>query len=331
MIATATHDTKRGEDARARLNALSEVPAEWQEALATWREIVGPRLGTAEDGPAPDVNDQYMLLQALLAAWPLELLDSDDSGAIGSFRERFKGFAEKALREAKRHTSWVNNNQAYERAVSSLIDILLAPGSEFLAAFRPLARRLAHAGMLTGLARTVLKTTLPGVPDIYQGTEFWDVSLVDPDNRRPVDYDARAAALDEQASTETLLGTWTDGRVKQRILTRMLADRAASPGLYADGDYRPIEARGEGAANVLAFGRRAGDEELVVATPRLVAALAGGEDLPLGDVWGETRLPVPAGRWRDLLGGSEIESGGDGVPVRELFARLPVSVLRRVG
>ncbi|HEY0353157.1 MAG TPA: malto-oligosyltrehalose synthase, partial [Enterovirga sp.] len=331
MIATATHDTKRGEDARARLNALSERPGEWQDALASWREIVGPRLGTADDAPAPDLNDQYMLLQALLGAWPVELLDSDDSGAIEGFRNRFKGFAEKALREAKRHTSWVNNDQTYERAVSSLIDVLLAPGSEFLAAFRPLARRLAQAGMLTGLARIVLKTTLPGVPDIYQGTEFWDVSLVDPDNRRPVDYEARAAALDEQASIETLLGTWTDGRVKQRILTLMLADRAASPALYADGDYRPIEARGEGAANVLAFARRAGDEEIVVATPRLVAALRGGEHLPLGEVWGETRLPVPAGRWRDLLGGSEIESGDDGVPVTELFARLPVSVLRRVG
>ncbi|HEV7874901.1 MAG TPA: 4-alpha-glucanotransferase, partial [Enterovirga sp.] len=331
MIGTATHDTKRGEDARARLNALAEIPHVWEEALASWREIVAPHLGEADGGQAPDCNDQYMLFQALLGAWPIELLEHDDPTAADSFRDRFKGFAEKALREAKRHTSWVNDNQPYERAVSALIDALLAPGSQFLATFRPLAARLSRAGMLTGLARTVLKSTLPGVPDIYQGTEFWDLSLVDPDNRRPVDYRAREAALTEDEPAERLLGSWADGRIKQRILTRLLAERAASPALYADGDYRPVEARGEQAVNVLAFARTAGDDELVVAVPRLVGALTGGDGLPLGEVWGETRLPVPAGRWQDVLAGREIESRDDGVPVRELFAHLPVSVLRRVG
>jgi (1->4)-alpha-D-glucan 1-alpha-D-glucosylmutase len=331
MIATATHDTKRGEDARARLNALAEIPHVWEEALATWREIVASHLGEADSGPAPDCNDQYMLFQALLGAWPAELLEHDDATAANSFRDRFKGFAEKALREAKRHTSWVNDNQPYERAVSALIDALLAPGSQFLAAFRPLAARLSRAGMLNGLARTVLKSTLPGVPDIYQGTEFWDFSLVDPDNRRPVDYRAREAALTEDEPVERLLESWADGRIKQRVLTRLLAERATSPALYADGDYRPVEARGGHAVNVLAFARTAGDDELLVAVPRLVGALTGDDRLPLGEVWGETRLRVPAGRWRDVLDGREIESREDGVPVRELFARLPVSVLRRVG
>jgi (1->4)-alpha-D-glucan 1-alpha-D-glucosylmutase len=184
--------------------------------------------------------------------------------------------------------------------------------------------------MLTGLARTVLKATLPGVPDVYQGTEFWDLSLVDPDNRRPVDYRAREAALTEDIAVERLLESWPDGRVKQRILGRLLADRAASPALYAEGDYQPVEVRGEQAVNVLAFARKAGEDELVVAVPRLVGALTGGESLPLGEVWGETRLPLPSGRWRDVLGGGEIEVQDDGTPVRELFARLPVSVLRRI-
>jgi (1->4)-alpha-D-glucan 1-alpha-D-glucosylmutase len=271
-----------------------------------------------------------MLFQALLGAWPPELLEADNANAIEGFRDRFKGFAEKALREAKRHTSWVNDNQPYERAVSGLIDALLAPGSQFLAAFRPLAARLSRAGMLTGLARTVLKCTLPGVPDVYQGTEFWDFSLVDPDNRRPADYAARQAGLADDTPIEGLMESWADGRVKQRILSRLLEDRAASPTLYADGDYRPLEARGEQAVNVLAFARTAGEGELVVAVPRLVTALRG-ESLPLGEVWGETRLPLPSGRWRDVLGGSEIESRDDGAPVRELFARLPVCVLKRVG
>jgi (1->4)-alpha-D-glucan 1-alpha-D-glucosylmutase len=331
MIATATHDTKRGEDARARLNAISEIPDAWEEALATWQEVASPLLTEVEGAPAPDANDQYMLLQALLGAWPLELLEGDDEAELESYRERFQAFAQKAFREAKRHTSWVNPNEGYEKAVTSLIDAVLKPGSRFLEAFRPLAARLSRAGMVNGLARTVLKLTLPGVPDTYQGTAFWDFSLVDPDNRRPVDYAARERALDDNAPLETLLEDWQDGRIKQQILVRLLADRAAHPAVYADGDYRPVEATGSRAAHVVAFGRQAHGEELVTATTRLAAGLTEADALPLGESWGDTRLPLAAGQWQNVLTGEAFDAHQSGAALRELFARLPVAVLRRTG
>ena len=324
MIATATHDTKRGEDARARIGALTEMPDAWEEALAAWREIVGER-------DAPDRNDGLMFLQALLGAWPTELLDGDDPAAIESFRKRFDGYVEKALREAKRHSSWVNPDGAYEGATKELVAELLRPGSPFLARFRPLARRLARAGMLSSLARTVLKCTLPGVPDIYQGTAFWDVSLVDPDNRRPVDYEASAAALADEAALPGLLASWPDGRVKQRLIATLLADRASAPGLYADGDYAALGTTGPEAARVLAFRRGAGEEALAVVVSRLGSSLGDADGFPTGPVWGDTRAMLPPGTWRDVLTGREIAVSPEGAAMREVFAELPVAVLRRTG
>jgi (1->4)-alpha-D-glucan 1-alpha-D-glucosylmutase len=331
MVATATHDTKRGEDARARLAALTEMPDAWEGALSTWREVVGQSLPEVGGETAPDANDQILIFQGLLGAWPLELLERDDPEALDHFRERFRGFVEKALREAKRHTSWVNPNGPYETACRELVDAILTPGSAALATFRPLAARLAGAGMLNTLARTVLKFTVPGVPDTYQGTAFWDFSLVDPDNRRPVDPAPLRRALDEETEFDSLLASWPDGRIKQRLIARLLADRAASPSLYADGDYRPARARGEHAARLVAFTRQAGGEELLVVAPRLASSLAGDEVAPLGAVWGDTRLAAGPGRWRDVLTGAEHEGGEGGLAVRELFAALPVSVLRRIG
>jgi (1->4)-alpha-D-glucan 1-alpha-D-glucosylmutase len=328
MIATATHDTKRGEDARARLNALSEMPDAWREALDTWREIVAPHLGRAEGAVAPDPNDQYMLLQSLLGAFPLELLERDDPEEIESFRKRFHGYVEKALREAKRHSSWVNRNDAYEKAAMALVDACLAPGSEFLERFRPLLSRLATAGMVNSLGRTVLKCTLPGVPDTYQGTGFWDFSLVDPDNRRPVDYRSRAEALDRGGSVDDLVRSWQDGAVKQLVLARLLADRTRAPELYAQGSYEPLGSS-DGDAKIIAFRRKHGAEELLVATARLPAGLGGGSRLPIGDVWGDAAIPLPAGRWRNVIEDRVVEIGQDGAYARELFAALPVSVLRR--
>ncbi len=171
-----------------------------------------------------------MFLQAILGAWPLELLtENPDPKAIEEFRRRLGAYAEKAMREGKRRSSWVNVDEAYEGAVAKLFDALVAPGSDFLRQVRPFAARLARVGMVTGLARSALKCTLPGLPDIYQGTEFWDFSFVDPDNRRPVDYAEREAALGQDVALEDLLASWPDGRIKQRVLARLLADRAAFP------------------------------------------------------------------------------------------------------
>jgi (1->4)-alpha-D-glucan 1-alpha-D-glucosylmutase len=328
MIATATHDTKRGEDARARLNALTEMPDLWREALALWRDIATPYLGRADGAVAPDANDQHMLLQALIGAFPLRLLEEDDPDELGRFGDRFHGYVAKALREAKRHSSWVNSNAAYEKAALSLVDACLSPGSTFLKEFRPLLNRLALAGTVIGLGRTVLKCTVPGVPDLYQGTGFWDFSLVDPDNRRPVDYQGLAAALERPSSIEELVARWRDGGIKQHVLSRLLADRAAAPELYAQGSYERLGSMGP-EARVLAFRRRSGPEELVVAVARLATQRDCGQTLPIGTAWGAETLRLPAGTWRSVIEGRTLEIGPHGAPAAELFAALPVSVLRR--
>ncbi|GJD53539.1 hypothetical protein OPKNFCMD_6316 [Methylobacterium crusticola] len=335
MITTATHDTKRGEDARTRLLALSELPEAWQAEWERWSRLAGPHLSEVEGETAPDANDQWMFLQAILGAWPLELLEDDpDPGAVTAFRARLGAYAEKAMREGKRRSSWVNVDEAYEGAVARLFDALVAPGSAFLAEFRPFARALARAGMVTGLARTVLKCTLPGLPDIYQGTEFWDFSFVDPDNRRPVDYDERERALADEADLDALLAAWPDGRIKQRVLARLLADRAAWPGFYAEADYAPVAADGEGAGEVVAYLRQdatAGSEagDLLVVVPRRVAGRAGDPGR-LAEAFAATTLPVPDGSlWRDLVTGEELRPEGGRLRVDRLFRRLPLAVLRQ--
>jgi (1->4)-alpha-D-glucan 1-alpha-D-glucosylmutase len=326
MIASATHDTKRGEDARGRLHALSEMPEDWRDAVELFESIAAPHVQALDGEEAPDANDRYLILQALLGAWPVELLDERTAPeAADAFRERIEGFVLKALREAKRHTSWVHGNEAYENAATALVGALLDPEGAFLRELRPLARRLAFLGMLNGLARTALKTTLPGVPDIYQGTEFWDYSLVDPDNRRPVDYDARLRGLEGGGAMPDLLRHWRDGRVKQALLARILTDRAAHPALYADGDYRPVEAPD----GVVAYARSLGDDALVVAVPRLLAGRIEGETLPApGELWGDAALPLPGGVWRDILTGREVQARDGRVPLAELFGDFPIALLR---
>jgi (1->4)-alpha-D-glucan 1-alpha-D-glucosylmutase len=278
---------------------------------------------------APDGNDRTILLQALLGAWPLELLDGHDEAAATAFRERMEGYVTKALREAKRHTSWVNVNDSYENATLGLVRGLLDGNGSTLDPLRPLARRLSHLGMLNGLSRTILKCTLPGVPDTYRGTEFWDFSLVDPDNRRPVDYAALAQGLEDDAPAEALLQSWQDGRIKQRVLTRLIADRAEAPLLYSEGEYRALAATGSKARHALAFLRNRADQRLLVVVPRLIAAFTEPNSLPLGPkVWGDTSLPLPPGRWRNVLTDAEIETSDRPHPVGELFSALPIAVLR---
>jgi (1->4)-alpha-D-glucan 1-alpha-D-glucosylmutase len=183
--------------------------------------------------------------------------------------------------------------------------------------------------MLTGLARTALKCTLPGVPDVYQGTEFWDLSLVDPDNRRPVDYRARAAALEQPAEWSVLLRDWADGRVKQKLLARLLADRAAAPDFYARADYRPLAPTGSKARHLVAFQRSFSGGHLVVAVPRLVFRHLEGETPPLDrEFWEDTALWIPTGRWKDVVTGTGLTRDDKGLPVGELFSTLPIAVLR---
>jgi len=323
MTATATHDTKRGEDARARLLGLSEIPDRWQEMVEIWREEAGALAN-------PDANDQYMLLQTIVGAWPLELLNGEDQEALQSFRDRLVTYIPKALREGKRKSKWIEPNDTYETAAKDLVLRLLGDESAFMARILPLARDIARRGMLISLARTILKCTLPGVPDFYQGTALWDFSLVDPDNRRPVDYSRPSGLSGNGCPVEVLLDAWHDGAIKLHIITKLLADRRARPLFYAKAGYDPIEVSGKDAGRVLCFTRSFRREKLAVAVPRLQGRNLNPAGLPLGeDAWGETSLGLPDGLWHDLLDDRHVEISG-GVPLAELFNIIPFSVLRLV-
>ncbi len=329
MIATATHDTKRGEDARSRLIALSEMPEIWEEALKLWRETISPYLSDVNGAPAPDANDQVILLQSLLGAWPLELIDTDDSQQLHSFHDRMRGYLTKALREAKRKTSWINPDERYEEAALDLLQIVLDPKSKILERLRPLARRISVLGMLNALSRTILKMTVPGVPDIYQGTEFWDFSLVDPDNRRSVEYEARARSLDDEVSPEALLTHWQDGHIKQRVIARLLQDRADAPALYGHGGYRPLPVEGGRASHAIAFQRQHGEDRLAVIVPRFWSSLVDPDRLQFDPaVWQDTSAALPEGRWRNVITGQSVETGPVRLVIGEILTPFPFAVLR---
>lgn len=319
MITTATHDTKRGEDARARILALAEMPQALEDAAITLEAAM-------READAPDATDRMFILQSLLGAWPMEMLDGEDAAALEDLKPRLHGFLEKALREAKRHSSWVNVDEAYESAAHAFLDRVLDPSEGILEKLRPLARRLAWLGALNGLARTALKLTAPGVPDIYQGTEFWDLSLVDPDNRRPVDYRARAQALEAAAPVEELLADWRSGTLKQRLTHRLLTDRAEDPALYAEGDYEPLLVEGEGARHVLGYLRRGKESCIAVVVGRCLAPLTEGESWSPGAL-AQTTISLPPGTWTDLVTQTEHSHEG-ALSVGELFAVLPIAVLR---
>jgi (1->4)-alpha-D-glucan 1-alpha-D-glucosylmutase len=253
MTATATHDTKRGEDARARLIALTELPGEWTNAVARWKVMNAPHLVTAGEMRAPSVTFEYMLYQALLGAWPLGQPDD-------TFTERMQAYALKAAREGKQETSWLNPNQAHEDGLRTFIERILDRGisAEFLASMETLARRVSLLGALNSLSQITLKAAMPGVPDFYQGTEFWDLSLVDPDNRRPVDFAERAKVLAsvETPGWESLARDWPSGHLKLAWTRHLLKLRTELADVFADGDYEPLQVSGPHRDHVIAFSRR---------------------------------------------------------------------------
>jgi (1->4)-alpha-D-glucan 1-alpha-D-glucosylmutase len=243
-------------------------------------------------------------------------------------RERLAAFVPKALREAKRKSKWIEPNEAYETATIELLDRLFADDSVFVQRLRPILADLSRRGMLISLARTVLKCTLPGVPDFYQGTGLWDFSLVDPDNRRPVDYAEREDILADDAPLATLLRTWQDGAIKLRLAADLLRDRRENALFYARSDYAPLTVTGGKWSKLVAFVRRFGSERLVVVVPRLSGSGSGVSVMPVGQAfWGATTIDLPAGRWRDVVEGRTIESSGS-VPAGTLLESLPFAVMR---
>jgi len=320
MTATATHDTKRGEDARARLIALAEIPGEWTSAVARWKVLNAPHLVACGEMRAPSATFEYMLYQALLGAWP-------PGGCDDCFRERMQAYALKAAREGKQETSWLNPDQAYEAGLKTFIGRILDPtaSAEFLASLQTLAQRLSLLGALNSLSQLTLKATIPGVPDFYQGTEFWDLSLVDPDNRRPVDFAERARVLAtmETPDWQSLAREWSNGHLKLAWTRRLLRLRTELADVFANGGYEPLEVSGPHRDHVIAFARRRGrDAAIVVVAKSFAAFTQAGRSWPKGDDFDATLD----------IGGYSVQgfAAAHAAQLRlsDLFRDLPVAVLQ---
>jgi (1->4)-alpha-D-glucan 1-alpha-D-glucosylmutase len=336
MTASTTHDAKRSEDVRARVNVLSELAGEWERRVERWAAMNRGKKRAVGGDLVPDSNEEIFLYQTLVGAWPLR-----DPGEA-RFAERLEEYLVKAAREAKVHTDWLVPDEDWEAALVAFVRALLDeeganPFLDDLLGFQSL---VAFYGAWGSLAQVVLQLAAPGVPDTYQGTELWSFSLVDPDNRRPVDWELRRRLLDELARREEagereallaeLVDGWRDGRVKLWVTWKALAARRADPDLFLLGDYRPLAAEGALARHLVAFARRRGDCWLVAAVPRWLTAVTPAERPPLGDVWGDLRLPLPEGApaaWRDVLSGEEATAEGGALAASDLFARLPVALL----
>jgi (1->4)-alpha-D-glucan 1-alpha-D-glucosylmutase len=344
----STHDTKRSEDVRARLNVLSELPGEWQAAVERWRNLNEPLRQQAEDTPVPDANEEYHIYQTLVGAWPMESCPAEE---WASFVQRVQQYMLKALHEAKVHSSWMNPDTEYDEAVSRFVGLILDPAlnGAFLDDFRSFHERVSELGMLNSLAQTLLRLASPGVPDTYQGTELWDLSLVDPDNRRPVDYERRrellaelkssvsVPAADRLALVRQLLASRTDGRVKLYLSWQALNCRRDRPGLFSSGEYLPAEVVGSQAEHAFGFVRRQGERWAAVVVPRLLAGMAAdSDDLPLGaSVWQNTQLLLPGiapkARVRNVLTSEELviddREGKPALALADVLAHFPVALL----
>lgn len=339
LSATSTHDTKRGEDVRARLNVLTEMPGEWKAAVTRWRQLTR-RLKTEAGGrPAPDPNEEYQLYQTLVGSWPFAEADEP------AFRERLATYVVKALREAKVNTSWLSPDEEYEGAVIGFVERLLDPRRPFLAAFRPFQQRVAAIGIWNSLGQLLVKCTAPGVPDFYQGTELWDLSLVDPDNRRPVDYVRRRDALDALLShggerplelATSLLAARVDGRVKMFTTIRALAVRTRQRTLFDEGAYVPLDVAGPGADSLFAFARVRNGGVSITCVPRLVVSLPGDPtEPPLGEAsWGQTTIELPPDlahvRLTNVFTGETLApatTGAARLRAADVFAHFPVALL----
>jgi (1->4)-alpha-D-glucan 1-alpha-D-glucosylmutase len=335
LSATSTHDTKRGEDVRARINVLSEMPAEWRARVAAWQRLNRKHRTMVEGAPVPGANTEYFLYQTLVGAWPVDV-------------ERLRAYILKAVREAKVHTSWINPNPRYDEALARFVEAVLDPGrsAAFLEDFTLFQARVAHFGSLNSLGQTLVKLTAPGVPDFYQGSELWDLNLVDPDNRRPVDWDARTRLLDEllaavagapdrAALAHELVKTRADARVKLFVIHEGLRFRRARRALFETGAYQPLDAHGAWAEHVCAFARVDGDAAALTVFPRLLAR-RGVDALPLGpEYWADTRLELPpalAGRYANVLTGERVETEAGraaALPLGATLTSFPVALLER--
>jgi len=344
MLATSTHDCKRSEDVRALINVLSEIPGDWYLAIRSWQELNRKWKAAIAGAEVPSANEEYLFYQTLIGAWPLQCMKPEEHH---EFVARIQSYMEKAVREAKVHSSWINPNAAYEEAVRNFVRLALelVPDNEFLNAFMAFRRSIARAGMLNSLSQVLLKIASPGVPDFYQGSELWNLKLVDPDNRRPVDFSARRMLLENldritqenpAAVVDRLMKNLTDGAVKLYITSRALRFRRANRQLFAMGAYLPLRAGGSQQAHVIAFARVLGRRQVIALAGRFFMALGAEESLPVGeDTWRNSdvmlRADLSCAEYQDVFTElsvrTETRNGKPVLPLRAVFSHLPLALL----
>ncbi|GIK12442.1 MAG: malto-oligosyltrehalose synthase [Candidatus Brocadia sp. AMX2] len=349
FIATSTHDTKRSEDVRARINVLSEIPDEWREHLTRWRRLNKKNVVIVEGQTVPDPNEEYLLYQTLIGAWPVEPITGPE---YEMFKKRIEDYMVKALREAKVNTSWINPNANYENILMSFIEAILntTRRNKFLKDFQAFQKQISHYGIYNSLSQTLLKITSPGIPEFYQGTELWDFSLVDPDNRRPVDYSIRIKMLEElkRSEQEMLLSELAkeltinkdNGKIKLYLIYKALNYRKANREIFERGDYSPLEAMGEKAMNVCSFVRQFGNSMALVVAPRFFTRLIQQpERLPFGkEVWKDSVIIVPheetEKKYRNIFTGEIVATvsykDATILYLSEIFAHFPVALLEKI-
>ena len=341
LNSTSTHDTKRGEDVRARINVLSELPGEWRRRLNSWARWNAKKRKVVDRQTAPDRNEEIFLYETLLGAWPLAAAD------MPAFRKRMKEYVIKATREAMVHTRWTRPNVEHERALTDFVATIIQPGKRnvFLADFLKFQQKIAYFGMLNGLAQLLLKLTTPGVPDLYQGCELWDLRLVDPDNRRPVDFDRRMKlleALEKRVNgspsvlCKELVQNWQDGRAKLHLAWKVLNLRRQYRELFLDGSFLPLQVSGKRAKNVIAFARRKGTKWTLTIVPRWLArAHAPMKWERMAEFWGGTKIMLPANspsEWENVLS-SDVFVGASGpkscsLRAEQVLENFPVACMR---
>jgi (1->4)-alpha-D-glucan 1-alpha-D-glucosylmutase len=360
MLCVTTHDTKRTADVRARLDVLSELPKLWTDFVARWQRMHGGLRVRAGNVRAPDTATELLCYQTIVGIWPTpdsaQRATLPDAETLDQLRERVEAYMLKAVREAKVHTSWTRQDKAYEQALLEFVRGILAiraGNSQFIADVQKLVARICRPGFWNSLARTLIQYTAPGTPDLYQGDELWNFALVDPDNRRPVDYVLRQSLLENvvtgidaggdarRAFVAEMVAAPEDGRIKLHMIRAGLAARRHHPMLFSQGEYLPLGAIGEKQEHVFAFARlpcgarreTASREAAIVVAPRLTASLAGeGVTAPIGvDVWRDTVIEIPPAlegrKWKCGLSGETLKVEGHSLLVGELFAHFPAALL----
>ncbi|MGZ3494332.1 MAG: malto-oligosyltrehalose synthase, partial [Thermodesulfobacteriota bacterium] len=350
LITTSTHDTKRSEDVRARLNVLSEIPGEWQRCLSRWSRLNRKKKRVVHGRMVPDRNDEYLLYQTLLGVWPANRMTAAE---YEEFTARIRDYMLKATREAKVDTNWISPNVPYEEALLKFIDAILSDPQRnpFLKDFYGLQKKVSYFGMLNSLSQTLLKITSPGIPDFYQGSEIWDFSLVDPDNRKPVNFDIRKKMLgalkdkmaaygsDRTGSARELMLEWKDGSIKLYVTFRSLNYRKENYKLFMDGTYAPLWSDGNFKDHVCAFARQGGGKVVLVIVPRFMAHLTQVDETPLGrKVWGESSITMPgeivAERFSNIFTGEMVDitgrNGQKRLMLDQVFANFPVAMLEAI-